>query len=278
MKAFNIILFAVILFILNSCKTNPPTDPNQFSFKTGEIIVRITFEEDQTLTSDRTVLLEDFANVSCVPCVTSNKIIRRYTHDVYGPGKLVAVKFPTNFPSPNDPFYNANRASNDYRMGYYNIFFAPTTIIDGTDRPSSTDSIAIKQAIDNQISSSTDFKIQIDRQVGNNSVGYDVTVTAKNLSSYNLDEIYLRFAILETEIEFADPPGSNGEKKFYDVMRVMLPSDLGYKMSEVRTYTQQITFNYENRVDTSWNTNLLHAVAYIQNQNTMEVYQAGSSL
>jgi hypothetical protein len=76
-----------------------------------------------------TVLLEDFANVSCDPCVISNKIIESLTKYTYGPEKLVAIKYPTNFPSPNDPFYLANTEDCDARMGYYNIFFAPTTIV-----------------------------------------------------------------------------------------------------------------------------------------------------
>jgi hypothetical protein len=44
--------------------------------------------------SNKIVLIEDFANVSCVPCVTSNKILEQLTNNTFGRKKLVAVKFP----------------------------------------------------------------------------------------------------------------------------------------------------------------------------------------
>src|SRR5690606_9454855 len=37
------------------------------------------------------VLLEDFANVSCTPCVTSNKVIEQLVNKTYGTNKLIAV-------------------------------------------------------------------------------------------------------------------------------------------------------------------------------------------
>ncbi|MDP2363663.1 MAG: hypothetical protein Q8M94_07830, partial [Ignavibacteria bacterium] len=141
-------LFLIIPFLILSCETNPPTQP--ISLKTGEVQIDITVSEDNNISSNRIVLLEDFANVSCTPCVTSNKIIQSLLSS-YGSYKVVSVKFPTNFPSPVDPFYLAGKQFCDFRMSYYNILFAPTIILDGITRPTPTDSNAIKLAINNRL-------------------------------------------------------------------------------------------------------------------------------
>lgn len=145
MQKLYILLFPLLLL---SCKTNPPTQP--ISLKTGEVKIEITLVDDNTISSERTVLLEDFANVSCNPCVTSNKIIQSLLHS-YGSDKIVAVKFPTNFPSPVDPFYLAGKEFCDYRMSYYNILFAPTIILDGLVKPNAIDSNSIKDNLKHKV-------------------------------------------------------------------------------------------------------------------------------
>jgi hypothetical protein len=224
-----------------------------------------------------TVLLEDFANVSCDPCVISNKIIVSLTNYTYGFDKLIPIKYPTNFPSPNDPFYLANREDCNARMGYYNIFVAPTTIIDGTARPTSTDSISIKSAVDQSLQRNPRFKIH----VSDNIVGstYYTTVTIKVVDGSGLDfsNLVLHTVLTETDIEIIPAPGSNGETKFYDVMRVMTPSNSGESLAGI-SQTEEVVFHWQTTLNPGWIIAELHTVAFIQNKSTKEVYQAGSTL
>ena len=97
--------------------------------------------------AEKVVLIEDFSNVSCVPCVLSNLILHSLESGVYSGDKVAFVKYATNFPSPSDPFYLADRTDCDARMSYYSILFAPTLIVDGIARPTSTDSAALKDTI-----------------------------------------------------------------------------------------------------------------------------------
>lgn len=253
------------------CETNPPTQP--ISLKDGEVKIDITVSEDNSINSDRTILLEDFANVSCVPCVTSNKIIQSVLSS-YGSSKVVSVKFPTNFPSPVDPFYLAGKQFCDFRMTYYNILFAPTIILDGITRPTPTDSNSIKQALDNRLTVPSNLKITITKTVVNGGLLIKVDIRIKNINSLNLDELFLRCAIVESEIEYAQPPGSNGETKFYDVLRVLLPSNEGISLSSIGSAQ---TYQYENTIDTVWNINKLEAVVFIQSSVNKEIQQTGSS-
>lgn len=268
MKKF---LVLIIPLLILGCETNPPTQP--ISLKDGEVKIDITMSEDNSINSDRTILLEDFANVSCVPCVTSNKIIQSVLNS-YGSSKVVSIKFPTNFPSPVDPFYLAGKQFCDFRMTYYNILFAPTIILDGITKPTPTDSNSIKQALNNRLTVPSNFKITITKTVANGGLLINVDIRVKNINSLNLDELFLRCAIVESEVEYEQAPGSNGETKFYDVMRVLLPSNEGISLSSIGSAQ---TYQYENTIDTVWNINKLESVVFIQSSVNKEIQQTGSS-
>ena len=171
--------------VLAGCKTNPPTDPNAVTVNAGEIAIRIKFIQNSGLSVNKKVLLEDFANVSCTPCVTSNLIIENLTRVTYGPQKLVSIKFPTNFPSPNDPFYLANKDACNFRMIYYNILQAPTVIIDGVTKPVPTDSNSYKQAIGSRLNLQTNFLLEISKEEQSGGLLFNLNIHAKDTSSLN---------------------------------------------------------------------------------------------
>jgi len=269
MKRF---LLLIISILLSSCETNPPTEP--ISLKTGEVKIEISLTEDSSINPDRIIILEDFANVSCTPCVTSNKIIHSILNN-YGSGKVVAVKFPTNFPSPVDPFYLSGRQFCDFRMTFYNILFAPTIILDGITRPTPTDSNSIKQALNTRLAVPSNIKITVTKTEINGGLLFNIDIKVKDKSSFNLDELFLRCALVESEIEFAQAPGSNGETKFYDVLRVLFPSNEGFPLSSLSSSN---SYEFENAIDTVWNINNLEAVIFIQSSVNKEVQQTGSSL
>ena len=274
MKKIKLMFFVLILLTLQNCETNPPTTPD---YGAGKIYLTIKLDPSENISAaTKIVLLEDFANVSCVPCVQSNKIIESLTRHTYGPSKLVAVKFPTDFPSPSDPFYLAKSDYCDGRMNFYNIFFAPTTIIDGTLRPISTDSIAVKAAIEQRLITEARFEIIVTDSIFSENYFVNISLKLVNTTGLNLDEIVMHTIMTETDIEFETPPGSNGETKFYDVMRDMLPSDSGELVSRI-IQEGEINYEFSNALGTDWVLANLNTVAYIQNVGTKEVYQSGST-
>jgi len=274
MKKLNIFFTLAILLILQNCETNPPVLPDLGS---GKIFLTIKIDTGDNFTSaTKLVLIEDFANVSCIPCVQSNKIIESLTRVTYGPSKLAAVKFPTDFPSPSDPFYLAKADYCEARMSYYNIFFAPTTIIDGTLRPSSTDSIAVKTAIDQRLLTEARFDIEVIDSASAENYFVTINLILVNTTGLNLGETVMHSVITETDIEFEQPPGSNGETKFYDVMRDMLPTNSGEVLSNI-IQRGELNFEFENAIGSDWSISHLNTVVYIQDVNTKEVYQTSST-
>jgi hypothetical protein len=325
-----IISIVVIFFIAISCNTNPPTDAGSSTGTTAKVIVTSNINNSKIYLNgaftgfytpdtlilnegnyairvikedvSRLVLIEDFANVSCNPCVQSNKIIESLSNVRFGRSKLVIIKFPTDFPSPNDPFYLANEIDCDSRMTYYNIFVAPTTIVDGLIRPISTDSLDVISKVESKLDSLPRFSVVVlDSIYGGN---YETIVTVKlldkyfpsnqsvsvkagdtktinldlhqDLTSINYSDLSLHTVVTETNIEFATPPGSNGETEFYDVMRAMLPDNEGQNLGFIEQ-SGELTFQFQIAINPNWNTASLHSVSFVQNKITKEVFQAGST-
>lgn len=222
------------------------------------------------------VLIEDFANVSCVPCVTSNRILEQLTNNTFGRNRLVAIKFPTNFPSPVDPFFLANSSDCNSRMGYYSIILAPTNIINGILKPIPSDSNDVKEKVISELAKIPQFKIDVQSNINANDFIIDITIEVKDLTGLDFSKLVLHTVVTETDIEYSTPPGSNGETKFYDVMRKILPNNQGETLASINqlgTYT----FQRQVAINSSWLQSNLNAVVFIQNKDTKEVYQAGST-
>lgn len=233
-------------------------------------IVSIDFELEFAAVN-KIVLLEDFANVSCNPCVISNKIIYSLTH--YNNAlKVIAIKYPTNFPSPNDPFYLANTIDCNARMSYYNIFSAPTTVIDGIEKPISTDSNDVKQKISNRMMQAAQFRLTVTDTLIGSSYSVKIKVDLLDNSNIDFNNLVIQTVVIEESIEFANPPGSNGETIFYDVMRAMLPSNQGESITDIEaTGSKQLT--RQIMLDSQWQFEKIKAVVFIQDKITKEVYQ-----
>jgi hypothetical protein len=265
---------AIVILLMVSCNTNPPTSPD--ITPTGNVV--LTLKVDNTtnvISASKVVIVEDFANVSCNPCVISNKIVEQLANQTYGRSKLVAVKFPTNFPAPNDLFYLAAKEICDARISYYNVFFAPTTVIDGIIRPISTDSNSVKAAVDSRLSITPRFNINVGAILEGD---YSVNVNVKfiDTSAINMSDLVIHVVLTETDIEFEQAPGSNGETKFYDVTRLMLPTKEGTPIRQLIDQGE-LTFTFEDALLSSWNLEKLNFVVYVQNKTTQEIFQTGST-
>ncbi len=230
----------------------------------------------QQIAAPKLILLEDFANVSCAPCVISNKIIEKLIHQTYGKAKLVVVKFPTNFPSPNDPFYLANKTDADSRISYYKVLSAPSVFVDGIEKTTATDSVSIKQKIDLRLLQTPVFGLEVNKLVTGSNLDIEVLITPLD-ASVSTDFLLLQVVIIESEISFVTPPGSNGETKFYNVMRRMLPNNAGTSLLTM-DISKVNNFNFQTTINASWQSSQINVVAFIQNTQTKEILQAASTI
>lgn len=224
----------------------------------------------------KAVLLEEFSNVSCVPCVASNIIVKSLS-DFYGKEKLIVLRYHTNFPSQSDLFYNANVSMNNARMTYYSVMATPYTRVDGIHKPISSDSTKVKERIDIQLNEIPKFKIVVKDSLGVGRRLYiNIEIEILDNSGINFSDLVLHTAIVEEKIEFVTPPGSNGENKFYDIVREMLPNSLGESLSGLQS-NNKLSFSREITLNSNWNSSEIKTVVFIQDKTTKKVYQSKST-
>lgn len=224
----------------------------------------------QVLSGKKVVLLEDFANVSCGPCVYANAIIKVLAEQ-FGTDNLVIVQYPTNFPSPTDPFYLANSNDANSRISYYNIFAAPSVIIDGNEFPIATDAVDIKDRIEKNLLDTPGIVIEVSDSLM--SENYISKVSVESIANIQNPEDYeLIVNVTENNISFDTPPGSNGETDFNHVMRKMYKIDLASGGAGVEINIERIT-----PINSNWLKQNLNTVVFIQNKITKEVIQAKST-
>jgi hypothetical protein len=83
--------------------------------------------------------------------------------------------------------------------------------------------------------------------------------------------------VIEKHIHFNTPPGTNGEKDFYNVMKKMLPTKDGTVLPN--TFAAGDYF----LIETAWKLAIVYdntqiaAIGFIQNTLTKEIFQAGNS-
>ena len=223
-------------------------------------------------TSGKVVMMEEFSNVSCVPCVVTNKIIKSLFTYRYSTDQLAIVKFPAYYPSPNDPMYLAAKQDCDSRLTYYTVSSTPTIRIDGTIRPTPTDSNAIIAAIEQQLALSAQINVSAKDTIINNTLKITVDVQFADTAGINKADLVLHTVVTEDEITYSNPPGSNGETAFYHVARKMLPNFSGVSLTN--TGTEIVTYQSETVIAQGWNPAKLSVVAFVQNKKTKQVYQA----
>lgn len=220
---------------------------------------------------NKIVLVEDFANVSCVPCVTSNLILEAVKKN-YSDAQIAVIKYPTNFPSPIDPFYLANTPASSSKISFYNVFSAPSTRIDGMMKPISSDSVAVKDSINKRLTTTPKFILELDDTTIANTLSFTILATIIDTAGVDLSKLVLNAVLTETYIEYSTPPGSNGETKFYNIMREIIPSPSGTSLASIAINVPS-SFNFSTTINPSWNKSYLKLIVYVQNTSTKEVYQ-----
>lgn len=247
------------------------------------IVSKNSFSEEMfnlaPVTEKKLVLLEDFANVSCVPCVQSNLVIRSLMAGTYSSEQLLVIKYHVSYPSPQDLFYQANKTVIDKRAQFYNVFSTPTSYVDGKLKPISSDSIQIKQYVDQQLATSVKFRVTVTDSVGGGMIFANAKVKIVSptvLPPSVVTNLVIHVVAVQTETSFATPPGSNGETVFYDVVRGFFTGADGTP-ANIHYHGEEVSFNLSIPVGNGWDMTKIKVVAFAQDKVTKEIYQAAFS-
>ncbi len=225
----------------------------------------------------RIVLLEAFSNVSCTGCPEMATMLDGVMHtDGYGLDRLLLIKYSANWPQVTDPHYQANPAANSARMTYYQTYLMsgiPTLVMDGALAGASGQppgAAQLRDLLDDRLALAPAFAIAVAAEVAGAQIEVTVTLTAGELVENSF--AVLNVALVENPIVYAAPPGNQGETEFHWVMRDfqrLLPDPLPLVADEPAVRSGLLT------PPASAQLAHLHVVAFVQDNRTREVLQAG---
>ena len=236
--------------------------------------------------TQRLVLFEEFTQASCGPCASQNPAFNALI--AQNETKTITIKYQTSWPGV-DPMNIQTASEVATRVSYYGVTGVPYTRGDGTLEPTGPQAYAgapfnVDQGlIDSLYAVPAPMSINISHTLSANLDTISITCTIVNVSGGAIaagaaGSLKAHVVIVEEELNFPTPPGSNGEMDFYSVMRKMLPGDAGTTMSDnipngdtlVLTFTEALPsyiYDYSQ----------IGVVAFVQDDNSQQVHQAAYS-
>lgn len=219
----------------------------------------------ENLKINHRILIESFGNVSCTPCVEAVANLHTFVEN-HDATQYAIIEYFANWPNPNDPFYKVSPQDVDQRLGYYQLQALPSMYINGIYEPDATNYTDISQKFQ---SAQTALKIPIGVSIERNLVD---GVLQAAIEIYNPDEnavditpFRLFAAIIENNIHYDSPPGSNGLTDFDYVFRAFLTPNIGETINSGQ-------FNYSYTWP-DWEYANCQVIAFIQNITTKQIIQ-----
>ena len=235
------------------------------------------------------VLLEGFSNVCCDGCPAMNETLHEFLDTAgYGPDRVLLVKWAVDFPLWLDPHYQDNIDDNDARAwgpgydgtGYYadDLGSVPTLFGDGTllgDSGNPPDLLTLPSLVDALLDEQPGFGIQVEAAITGTSVAVTATLTA--VEPVDVADCSINFVLVQNPVEYDEPACTYGEEEyvFHWIMRDFYKDELAQAQLAVGT---PLDLSTTLTSDLDWPAEDMYVIAFVQNDMTRHVLQAGSNI
>jgi hypothetical protein len=222
--------------------------------------------------AQKTVILEGFANVTCIPCpeLTDN-LVAMAAKPEFSSDRVLFMEFSVSWPELGDPFFLANPQENSDRFNTYPVIGAPDLYVDGVKQADALNADDMELAVLAALESDPGFLVDVTADFTNANVPVTVTLTA--IRNADLTGHVLFVAIYEKVIVIDPAPGLNGQTEFHHVFRDRvdtLPTLGALTVGD----PQQIDLTLSRGGAAPDN---YVAVAFVQHETSLAILQAGST-
>lgn len=222
--------------------------------------------------NQRIVVLECFTSATCDPCAYYNPQLDNLVNN--NTDKMIAIKYHVNWPVNNDPMNHHNPTEVSSRVSYYGINSVPMSVGDGTWVGNSG---SVTQNMVNQWAAvESPVEMRMTHYLNDAQDSIFVVVMGKATSAVASSGLKLHISVLEKTMEYATPPGTNGEKIFHNVMKKMLPNASGTNIGALEA-GEYFAYTYSWALANVMDINELTAVAWLQDNSSKTVYQGCKS-
>ncbi len=225
--------------------------------------------------AQRLVLLEEFTSSTCGPCAAANPtIISRLQQN---PDKFTAIFYHVGWPSPgNDPMYLHNPQESNARVSYYSVNAVPHSVLDGNYYSGHPNGWTMT-TITNRLATPSPCEINLQHYLNAAEDTIFLNMLIKPTSTMSGSQLVAHNVVIERHIHFNTPPGTNGEKDFYNVMKKMLPGSGGTSLPSALAVGDYVIIQTAWKLANVYNKSELAAVGFVQNNATKEVFQTTNS-
>jgi hypothetical protein len=222
--------------------------------------------------SQRLVLLEQFTQASCGPCAQINPTIENLLNS--NPTEITSVWYHTSWPG-YDPMNLHNPIDPASRVALYmspSNQYVPYSVLDGNFYNGSANGWNINN-VNTRAAVPSPFELHTHYYIPSTNDSVYLTMLAKCTQNVS-GQMTAQNIVIETNIHFNSPPGSNGEKDFKNVCDKMLPDKYGTTIA-----TSYTPGDYEI-VETSWKFQYVYdvtkvsSISFIQNKSSKEIHQS----
>lgn len=225
--------------------------------------------------SQRLVLLEHFTQAGCGPCAIYNPAM--HTILVANPDKITSINYHTSWPGDGtDPMHNHNPADANARTAYYGVgnVGVPYSVLGGNyyaGHPASWNINTVNALY--AIPAQMELEVYQEFSPGNDTLFATMIVKA---TADIIGQPSAFIAVIEEHIHFNSPPGSNGEKDFYNVMKKLLPEKTGISLPSNMQAGEYVIIQSSWPLANVYNVDQLSLIGFVQNTVNKEVYQAAN--
>lgn len=221
----------------------------------------------------RLVLAEGFSSATCGPCAAQNPAWNALLHaneDI-----VTSVKYQMNWPSPgNDPMYHHNPTDNSARRNYYGVNAVPQAVIQGNHFQGAPAQVS-QTMLENLAAETSPFQIQLQHQLNDAQDTIFLTMLIKADAPVS-GNIVAHIAVIEKHIHFTNPPGTNGERDFYNIMKALLPNRHGTSLPAFEP-GDYVIIEAAWELQNVYEIDELAAVGFIQDNDSKDIHQAANS-
>jgi len=180
-------------------------------------------------------LYEVFSGENCAPCASANPT----THALVqaNASAIIALKYQVPIPSAG-PICNENTADPLARRTYYGVNSAPNARHDGAIIGNGH-SLNINQSLITARQAVTSpFAMTVEHEFNANWDSVFITVDITAAQAVTSGTWVVQIALIEKNMVYSSPPGTNGETEFHNVTRKLYPTAAGTSLPSTWTNGQ----------------------------------------
>lgn len=236
----------------------------------------LAFDDFQIISRERYVLFEHFTNGASANNLNANTSLNTLMDE--NRQDVVDIQYHTDFPGA-DPLYTDNQEDVSARVLFYGLSVTPYTYLDGggnVNNRKQYDYVLAsvnEQDLTRRVLLSPGFELEVEKTVSGEMLTVDVRMKA--MEDIANTDISLYIVVIEREITGITAP--NGENRFKNVVKKMLPDAAGTNYKKSWDRNEEVVVSDSWVLENVYDADQIEVVAFVQNTLSREVYQASTT-